>query len=93
MKTQDSAGESPKTAQPTPGAMRAAMMVRAANPMVGSRASLDEAAAIIDRETAAPELLEALRGILANEYVMGVTGFLVEFETARAAIAKAEGRT
>lgn len=53
----------------TPGAMRAAAIVLDINSLPIDPKELAETAAIIDRETAAPELLEALKAcVCALEY-------------------------
>jgi hypothetical protein len=77
---------------PTRGAIRAAMVALGAlqsKERAASPAAI-RLAVIIDRETAAPDLLEALREAVAamREWGYGKTGVAVQ---CREAIAKAEG--
>ena len=69
------------TPKPTPGAMRAARQIFDGF----SHLSRGDAAAIIDRETAAPDLLEACKALVVPYPKSGA------FTNARAAIKRAEG--
>lgn len=74
--------------QPTPGARRAARLIRNDVSLNGlTHQSVDEWATIIDRESAAPELLHVLEVLVEQgHYPHGSTLY-----AAKAAIAKAQG--
>lgn len=73
----------------TPGALRAAEAINTQLAAVNVRMAPARLAAIIDRETAAPELLEALQDVLAAAGPGWAPGFEHVEAQARAAIARA----